>query len=197
MLECLQSKVRRIVDVNFIDLIDGMMGKFHDHFPNEAAVSTSSWSHFSGGLWLFLHHFLRIQDCFRQSSGDSGPCLEIDFDFRYADCLLTATGDVRWQLPEVQFFALAERLSPGQEYRITPFILKDVLSPFSPLSCDEYADQPSYTLIQSSLSFRWDPIKQFFTAWAPDYADVSCAITVDDSRLTLIARTRYILSRLC
>jgi hypothetical protein len=151
------------------------MGMFHDQFPNEAVAIAINWSHFPGGLSLFLHNFLRVQDCFRHSS--TGPYLEIDFDFRYADSVLTATGNITWQLPEVRFIPLADRLYPGQEYRITPFILKDVLSPVSSPGCDDYVDQASYALPQSPLNFRWDPVKQCFKARVPDYGDVSSAVS--------------------
>ena len=144
---------------------------FHDQFPNEAASVASNWSHFSGGLSRFLHNFLRLQDCFWDNP--SGPCLKVTFRFQFADSLLTATGDVIWQPPEIRFLNLPNRLSTGEEYRITPFVLNEILNPVRSQGSNYYIDQVSYTLLQSSLSMSWNSRKQCFKAVVPDYADVS------------------------
>ncbi|KAF2626735.1 hypothetical protein BU25DRAFT_459416 [Macroventuria anomochaeta] len=169
ILDHLRSNSQRVIDVSFVDLIDSMMGLFHDQFPNEAASVASTWSQFSGGLSLFLHNFLRVQDCFLDSP--SGSCLEVNFDFQYADTILTATGNVAWQPPNVRFLHLTSSRFTGEPYRITPFISKEAHSPVSSPGYDEYIDQVHYTLPRSSLSFRWNSMKQRFEAIVPNYAD--------------------------
>ncbi|KAF9691225.1 hypothetical protein EKO04_010627 [Ascochyta lentis] len=170
MLEYLHSRRHRVIDVSFVDLIDSMMGMFHDRFPNAAAAIASNWSQFSGGLSLFLQNFLRIQDCFLELP--HGPCLLVDFDFTYADYLLTATGDVTWHLPCIRFLNLRSNCFPGEEYRITPFTLKNTHSPASLYGCDDYVDETSYTLARSSLSLSWDAMKRCFKTLVPSYSDV-------------------------
>lgn len=176
MLDYLHGNRHRVIDISFIDLIDSMMGMFHDRFPGAASSMSSNWSHFSGGLSLFLHHFLRIQDCFVEAL--NGPCLIVDFEYTYSDSILMATGDVNWHLPDVRLLNLPHICSTGEEYRITPFMLKEFHSPArSPGGCDsspqEYVDQVNYTLPRSSLGFNWDPMKQCFKTVLPDYEDVS------------------------
>lgn len=188
------------------------MGMFHDRFSNEAASVAPNWSHFSGGLSLFLDNFLRMQDCFSDLS--NSPHLVIDFDFDYADATLTATGDVAWQLPNIRFFSLAASRLPGEEYRITPFISKEFHGPVSFPGCSDYVDQVNYTLTQSSLSFGWNPVKQCFRTVIPDYGDVSLVPTIVGVvpprlclkrvrtkrlllRLTILTRKSHTLSRLC
>ncbi|KZM19162.1 uncharacterized protein EKO05_0009944 [Ascochyta rabiei] len=178
MLEHLHSHRHRVIDVSFIDLMDSMMGMFHDRFPHAAAATASNWSHFSGGLSLFLQNFLRIQDCFYELP--DGPCLLVDFDFTYADYTLTATGDVTWHLPDVRILNLSSSRFPGEEYRITPFMLKESHSPVSPYDCDDYIDQVSYTLPRSPLNFSWNAMKQCFQTVVPEcgHMEVQTAETV-------------------
>ncbi|KAF1928408.1 uncharacterized protein M421DRAFT_420953 [Didymella exigua CBS 183.55] len=160
MLECLRSKPQRIVDIIFIDIIDSMMGMFHDRFPNESASFASSWSHFSGGLSLFLHNFLRLQDCFQHSP--HGPCLEANFDFQFSRWVLTATGDVAWQPPNIRFLHVPTTRASGETYRITPFVWKEIDSPIRSPSCDSYVDQVEYVITRSPATFTWDPVKRCF-----------------------------------
>lgn len=170
MLECLRSKPQRIIDVNFADVIDSMMGMFHDQFPNESASLASSWSHFSGGLSLFLHNFLRLQDCFQHSA--LGPCLEVKFDFQYADWLLTANGDIVWHSSNIRFLHVPATRVTGELYRITPFVGKEVDRPVRLPYCDGYVDQVDYTIPRSSLSFSWDPAKRCFKTVVPHFSYV-------------------------
>ncbi|KAF1363736.1 hypothetical protein EJ07DRAFT_152512 [Lizonia empirigonia] len=169
MLEYLKGKRHRVIDVNFVDLIDSMMGMFHDQFPHKAAAVSSHWSHFSGGLSLFLQNFLRIQDCFKAIP--EGQCLVVDFEFQYIDSVLKASGEVTWQLPEVRFLNLPNSRLSGEEYRITPFLLKDLQSPVSSPGCDDYVDEVTYTIPRSAVSFGWDAMKQCFRTILPDSED--------------------------
>ncbi|KAJ8105884.1 hypothetical protein OPT61_g9909 [Boeremia exigua] len=169
MLKSLCSEPRRVFCINFVDLIDSMMGMFHDQFPYKAASMSSNWSQFSGGLSRFLHNFLRLQDCFCDTP--SGPCFESDFVFQYSNSVLTATGNVAWQVPGVRFLSLPDTLPPGEEYRITPFALDDVLTAVRSKASDDYADDVTYTIPRSSLGFAWDSRKRCFKAVAPDYGD--------------------------
>ncbi|KAJ4316256.1 hypothetical protein N0V94_005535 [Neodidymelliopsis sp. IMI 364377] len=169
MLDYLSQKRHRVINVSFVDLIDNMMGMFHDHYPNAAASMSCQWSHFPGGLSLFLKNFIRIQDCFLETP--DGPCLLFDFDYTYADSVLTATGNVTWHSPDVRFLNLPYSRSVGEEYRITPFTLKDCHSNDGLPGRDDYVDQVTYTIPRSSLSFGWDPMKQCFRAVVPYYGD--------------------------
>jgi hypothetical protein len=149
----------RLIDISFVNLIDNMLSMFHDKIFRETVSATSSDSQFSdGGLSHFLHDFLHTQDCFLD-----GQYLKVEFGFEYTEPFIKAIGKVTWQPSDVRFLALPERLSPGEEYRITPFVPRDSLG----------AQQVTYALPRSSLSFRWDFDKQCFRAIVPDYADVS------------------------
>ena len=149
----------RLIDISFVNLIDNMLSMFHDKNFSETVATTSSGSQFSdGGLSRFLHDFLHAQDCFLD-----GQYIKVDFGFEYAEPFIKAIGKVTWQPSDVRFLALPGRLSPGEEYRITPFVPCDSLG----------AQQVTYALPRSSLSFRWDSDKQCFRAIVPDYADVS------------------------
>lgn len=167
MLECLRSKTQRIIHISFVDVIDSMMGMFHDRFPTESA---SLASHFSGGLSAFLQNFLRLQDCFGHSA--HGPYLEVKFDFQYANWLLTAVGDIMWQSPTVRFLHVPLTLTTGELYRITPFVWKEVDSPIRSPGCGNYVDQVDYTIPRSSLNFHWDPAHACFVAIVPHFSSV-------------------------
>lgn len=160
ILKCLQSKPQCILDINFVDLIDSMMGLFHDKFPNESASLASSWSEFSGGLSLFLHKFLSMQDCFYHSA--EGPCLEISFNFQYTDWAFIASGDVMWQPPNIRFLHVPMTRASGEAYRITPFIWKGLVSPARSPGCDGYVDRVDYKIEKSPATFTWDPAKGCF-----------------------------------
>lgn len=171
MLDSLRSRPRCVFDISFVDLIDNMMCMFHDQFPNEAASVASNWSHFSGGLSRFLHNFLRLQDCFRDSP--TGPCLEVDFDFHYADSVVTATGTVTWQAPEVRFLNLSNSLSSGEKYQIMPFTLSGAIEAFcSQQGSSHYTDETTFTVSRSSLSLAWSSEVEGFTTVLPDFGDV-------------------------
>lgn len=142
--------------------------------PPKAAAVSSHWSHFSGGLLLFLQNFLRIQDCFKAIS--EGQCLVVDFEFQYIDSFLNASGEVSWQLPEVRFLNLPNSRLSGEEYRITPFLLKDLQSPVSSPVCDDYVDKVTYTIPRSAMSFGWDAMKQCFRTILPESEDVSLIV---------------------
>ena len=163
MLDYLQSAPsRRLVNISFVNLIDNMLSMFHDKVFRETAAMTSSGSQFhESGLSRFLHDFLHVQDCFLEFL--DGQYLKAEFRFEYTQPFIKAIGKVTWQPPDVQFFALPERLSPSEEYRITPFVPRDSLG----------AQQVTYALPRSSLNFRWDSNKQYFKTIVPDYADVS------------------------
>ncbi|KAJ4993447.1 hypothetical protein SVAN01_00995 [Stagonosporopsis vannaccii] len=166
MLDSLWSRRRCVFDINFVDLIDNMMGMFHDRFPSEAASLASNWSHFSGSLSRFLYNFLRVQDCFCNSL--TGPCLEVVFDFQCSESVIIATGVVTWQTPEVRFLNLSNCLAAGEEYRITPFAPSNDLKASHPRrSSNHYVDETIYTISRSSLSFNWDPVSKGFVTVLP------------------------------
>jgi hypothetical protein len=149
----------RLIDISFVNLIDNMLSMFHDKIFRERVALTSSGSHFSGsGLSRFLHDFLHVQDCFLD-----GQYLKVEFEFEYTEPFIKAIGKITWQPPDVRYLALPERLSPSEEYRITPFVPRDSLG----------MQQVTYALPRSSLSFHWDSNNQCFRATVPDYADVS------------------------
>lgn len=178
MLDSLNGTNHRIIDVEFVDLIDSMMGMFHDRYPNAAAALSSNWSQFPGGLSLFLQNFLRVQDCFLEVPG--GHCFIVDFEFKYVDSFLVASGDVNWQLPDVRFLNLSSSRSKGQDYRITPFVLKETYSPISPGSSsdgDDYIDEITYAIPRSPLTFDWDALKQCFKTILPTGSEVSYSPT--------------------
>jgi hypothetical protein len=162
MLDYLHSAPsRRLIDISFVNLIDNMLSMFHDKIFREKVAPTSSGSHFSGsGLSRFLHDFLHVQDCFLD-----GQYLKVEFEFEYTEPFIKAIGKITWQPPDVRFFALPERLSPSEEYCITPFMPRGALV--------VSGQRVIYTLPRSSLNFRWDSRKQYFRAIVPDYADVS------------------------
>ena len=177
MLEYLQSKPQRIIDIDFVDVIDSMMGMFHDQFPNESALLASSWSSFSGGLSRFLHKFLRLQDCFYYGTEGMtvryhteylptdtriGPCLEISFDFQFADWVLKAFGDVMWQPPSVRFLHVPTKRAIGETYRITPYVWPEEASP--PSGESSYVERVDYEILRSHAKFTWDPVKNCFKA---------------------------------
>ncbi|KAG9198418.1 hypothetical protein G6514_010181 [Epicoccum nigrum] len=162
----------RLINISFVNLIDNMLSMFHEKKFRETVASTSSGSQFfDGGLSRFLHYFLHMQDCFLD-----GQYLAVEFGFEYTQYLIRANGKVTWQPPDVRFLALPERLSPGEEYRITPFMSRDSLG----------VQQVKYALPRSSLNFCWDSPKQRFRAIVPDYADedVHIAETVLKATLT-------------
>ncbi|KAF3054109.1 hypothetical protein E8E11_011717 [Didymella keratinophila] len=170
ILEYLRSKPRRIIDVHFVDVIDSMMSMFHDQFPNESASIASIWSSFSGGLSRFLHKFLRLQDCFYHSA--EGPCLDINFNFQFANWVLKASGDVMWQPPCVQFLHVPTIRASGETYRITPFVWQEVVGPTKSPGCDGsggYVERVEYEILRSRATFTWDPVKRCFNTviWNP------------------------------
>jgi hypothetical protein len=177
VLECLQSKPQHIIDVDFVDVIDSMMGMFYDQFPNESALMASSLSSFSGGLSRFLDKFLRLQDCFYyRTEGMSiqdhteylptdtrlGPYLEISFDFQFADWALKASGDVMWQPPSVRFLHVPTKGAIGETYRITPYVWPEVVSP--PGGDGSSVERVDYEILRSQAKFTWDPAKNCFNA---------------------------------
>lgn len=193
MLESLQSASHRLVDLDYINLIAMMLHESRNRLPSETAAVTT---HFSGGLSHFLYKFLRVQDCFLDRL--NGPCIEIDFGFRYEQSILTATGRVNWQLPDVRFLPLPDRLTSGEEYRITPFVLGGTLDS----SCGQRAgvsDQVTYSIPRSSLNFCWNPTKHYFRAFVPDYADVSVEVSCRFTRnlANEARREKFTLLRLC
>lgn len=128
-----------------------------DMFQNQ--LSTTKESHFSAGWSRFLDDFLLMQDCFLVKP--SGYYVEVDFEFQYSRSVLTATGKVTWQPPDVRFDYVSDRLFPGEVYRIRPFA-----------RCGDL-DQVTYTLPRSSLSFDWDASTRCFKTTVPSYVDVS------------------------
>ncbi|KAL1646724.1 hypothetical protein SLS61_007638 [Didymella pomorum] len=160
VLECLQSKPQHIIDVDFVDVIDSMMGMFYDQFPNESALMASSLSSFSGGLSRFLDKFLRLQDCFYYRT--EGPYLEISFDFQFADWALKASGDVMWQPPSVRFLHVPTKGAIGETYRITPYVWPEVVSP--PGGDGSSVERVDYEILRSQAKFTWDPAKNCFNA---------------------------------
>jgi hypothetical protein len=176
MLDYLSKNRHRVIDISCVDLIDSMMDMFHDQDPYTAASMSSQWSYFSGGLSLFLQNFLRIQDCFLDTP--DGLCLLVDFEYNYTDSVLTATGDVTWHMPDIRFLNLPNSRLTDEEYRITPFMMKESHSPSSSPGCDDYIDQVKYTLPRSSLSFSWDSMKHCFRTIVPGYRDVSSSFFV-------------------
>lgn len=146
--------------MKFVDLIDSMMGLFHDKFPNESASLALSWAEFSGGLSLFLHKFLSMQDCFYHSA--EGPCLEVSFKFQCTDWAFVASGDVMWQLPNVRFLHVPMTRASGEAYRITPLVWKEVFSPVISHGFDGYLDRVDYRIEKSHATFTWDPARGCF-----------------------------------
>jgi hypothetical protein len=171
MLEYLRSKPQRIINISFVNVIDSMMAMFHDRLPDESASLASSWSQFSGGLSLFLHKFLGLQDCFCHSA--EVPCLEVNLDFQFARWVLTATGDVVCQPPSIRFLHVPTTRASGETYRITPFVWKAVGSPIRSPGCDDYVEQVNYTVTRSPATFTWDPAKRCFNTVVGHFRDVS------------------------
>ncbi|KAF3009432.1 hypothetical protein E8E13_000238 [Curvularia kusanoi] len=176
ILQCLRSKRHRLIDVSFVNLIDSMLSMFHEGCSDDmAAANSMGWgSHSPGGLSRFLDNFLRAQDCFV-----GGQYLEVDFDFQYSQSSLRATGEVNWQSLDIRFLPLPERLSSGEEHRITPFMPRDSLG----------TQQVRYSIMRSPLNFHWDPEKQCFAAIVPHYADLTSEQEEQHVAETVLAAT--------
>ncbi len=93
--------------------------------------------------------------------------------YGYRDSVLTGVGSVLWQLPNLRFLDLPTCRTVGEEYRITPLIRNDCLSPVSSPGLDDYIDDVTYTLLRSPLAFGWDSVKQCFRTMIPTHSGVS------------------------
>lgn len=155
---------------------------FHYRYPGGSASLSSSWSQFSGGLSLFLHNFVRMQDCFQHSA--HGPCIEAKFDFHFAQSALTANCDVAWQPPSIRFLHVPTTRVSGEMYRITPFVWKEIDSPVESLGCEDHVDQVEYTITRSPATFTWDSAKRCFITTVGHFRDVRTTISLIESLLT-------------
>jgi hypothetical protein len=167
MLQCLSDNSRRVIDIDMSCLVRDMVDQIERFYAYTDMSIMVGWSSSAGGLWSFLHTFLRNQDCLLETT--EGFHIIIDFDTTYSASVFRITGHASWHTPNVKFLNLPASLPGGQEYRIVPSIPSHNLIECSSGS-DYFPDDVRFKVSCSRVpDMHWDVTEQCFRALIPDH----------------------------
>ena len=167
MLQCLKRDSRRVIDITIAYLVRDMLEQLEQFYAYTDMSRMVSWSSSAGGLWNFLHTFLRNQDCLLETT--EGFCIIIDFETTYSASVFHLTGHANWHTPNVKFLNLPANLSGGQEYCIVPSIPSRIRSD-STQGPVYYPDDVCFTVLRSHIpDLHWDATGRCFRAFVPEH----------------------------
>lgn len=167
MLQCISENSRRVIDIDIPCLIHRMLERLDQLYAYTDMSRMVSWSASAGGLWSFLHAFLRNQDCLLETI--EGSAIIVDFEPTYSGSTFHIKGHANWHTPDVNFFSLPASLSSGEEYTIVPCLSANIRDKSSARpAC--FFDHVQFKVLRSNLlDMHWDPAKQCFRAIVPEY----------------------------
>jgi hypothetical protein len=157
---------RRVIDIKMSHLVRDMVERLDQFYAYTDTSKMVRWSASAGGIWNFLHTFLRNQDCLLETN--EGSSIILDSESTYSASILHIAGHASWHTPDVRFLDLPTSLSSGEEYCIAPFLLTNNSSKHSmgPMCL---MDDVRFKLLRSHLhDLRWDATEQCFRANVPD-----------------------------
>jgi hypothetical protein len=174
---------RRVIDINTSCLIRDMLEQLDRFYAYTDMSKMVSWSASAGGLWNFLHTFLRNQDCLLETI--EGACIIIDFETNYSGSIFHIMGHANWHTPNIRFLSLSASLSSGEEYCIAPSLptIRDKRSVES--AC--FLDDVRFRVLRSHFSdIQWDATKQCFRAVVPEHLKEVLNLTYIGSSSSLL-----------
>ncbi|CAO2647443.1 Nn.00g083650.m01.CDS01 [Neocucurbitaria sp. VM-36] len=165
LLECLHEKHLRRVDIDVTRLIRDMIEIFYDEYCDGAGRAFFAWSCGSGNLPSLLHNFLRTQDCFLHTP--TGVCLVVNLlTPSYTSALPNIVANLAWQLPDVKFRYIPEKLQAGEQYCIPAPLVDTSLQS----DCSNFyskADHTHHTISKSALNLQWSSDEDCFWGYVP------------------------------